>query len=364
MATLYQTPGVYIQEVTGPGVIQGVGTSTALFIGPAVVGPIGQPVFVTTFDDYRRGFGTLPNGNPALYITSPRRFYLTDAVTGFFQNGGTQAYVYRVGNGAQATWAVTNQAATAETVFLVQALALGSAGNGLTVATAASSMATNVALASGSAKVATIDPSGVLITVDNASPFAPGDIVTVDQSATAVVAKSDTTSKTITLQAALTGLAVGNTLVHADITPSTTSVRLGSKSDATNLFVGSVVLIKGVDATNKPAQDYAVIQAVNPVLGLLTLAAAPKRTVTFRPGTTAPTLTSQEFNLTITPTTGRRGDILESLAQRHPSQLCPDSGQLRTDPDPAASRPSDGGHLSPGPRPDPGERAPIGDGCR
>ena len=126
MPTLLQTPGVYIQEVTGPGVIQGVGTSTAAFIGPAVVGPIGQPTFLTTFDDYKRIFGTLPDGNLALYITSPRRFYLTDAVSGFFQNGGTQAYVYRVGTGKQATWAVTNQAATPETVFLVQAIALGS----------------------------------------------------------------------------------------------------------------------------------------------------------------------------------------------------------------------------------------------
>jgi uncharacterized protein len=322
MPTLYQTPGVYIQEVTGPGVIQGVGTSTAVFIGPTVVGPIGQPIFVTTFDDYKRSFGTLPNGNPALYIASPRRFYLTDAISGFFQNGGTQAYVYRVGTGMQATWAVTNQAATPETVFLVQALALGSAGNGLTVATAASNMVTNLALAAGSAKVATIDATSTVLTVDDASTFAPGDIVTVDQSATAVVAKSDTVNKVITLQAPLAGLVATNTLVHADITPLTTTVRLGKTSDATKLFVGSVVKIAGVDASNKPATDYAVIQAINASLGVLTLAPSPKRTATFRPGATAPTLTSQEFNLTITPTVGSAEVFSNlSLSGNHPNYV-------------------------------------------
>ena len=39
MAT-FTTPGIYIQEVTGPGVIAGVGTSTAAFIGPATAGPL------------------------------------------------------------------------------------------------------------------------------------------------------------------------------------------------------------------------------------------------------------------------------------------------------------------------------------
>ena len=325
MPTLLQTPGVYIQEVTGPGVIQGVGTSTAAFIGPALVGPMNQPTLLTTFDDYKRIFGTLPNGNLALYVTSPRRFYLTDAVSGFFQNGGTQAYVYRVGTGKQTTWAVSNQAATPEPVFLVQAIALGSAGNGLTVVTAASSLtpAAGVSLASGSTTVNTIDSTNTVLHVADASSFAGGDIVSIlNKPATAVVAKSDLTTNVITLQAPLAGLVATNTLTHADITTNTASVRLNTVSDAQYLFVGSVVEINGVDASNSPARDYAVIQAINRTLGSLTLAPSPPRTKVFRPNPTAPTLASQEFTLTITPTGGSPVKYVNlSLSPTHPNYV-------------------------------------------
>ena len=43
----YEVPGVYIQEITGPGVIVGVSTSVTAFVGPALAGPIGVAQSIT-----------------------------------------------------------------------------------------------------------------------------------------------------------------------------------------------------------------------------------------------------------------------------------------------------------------------------
>ena len=69
MATKYATPGVYIEEVTGPGVIAGVGTSTPAFIGPALRGPLNEPYSITSFDEFIQYFGGTRAGRAA---RSPR----------------------------------------------------------------------------------------------------------------------------------------------------------------------------------------------------------------------------------------------------------------------------------------------------
>jgi phage tail sheath protein FI len=92
----YLHPGVYVQEVpSAVRPIQGVSTSTAAFIGVADKGPVpgttlpsgrpAQPVLVTSFTEYSRKFGGFRTDS-----------YLTYAVQGFFQNGGSSLYVIRV----------------------------------------------------------------------------------------------------------------------------------------------------------------------------------------------------------------------------------------------------------------------------
>lgn len=88
MTQHYATPGVYIEESTPGAPIQGVGTSTAAFLGPSAEGPLNEPTKVTSWDQFRQIFGELPSG-----------FYLWYAVRGFFENGGTVCYVTRVSNG-------------------------------------------------------------------------------------------------------------------------------------------------------------------------------------------------------------------------------------------------------------------------
>ena len=89
----YLSPGVYVEEYdSSPRSIEGVGTSTAGFIGMTVKGPsIGAPSLVTSFADFQRQFG----GYLSEYTHGEYR-YLAHAVEQFFTNGGTRCFVSRV----------------------------------------------------------------------------------------------------------------------------------------------------------------------------------------------------------------------------------------------------------------------------
>lgn len=89
----YLSPGVYVEEYdSSPRSIEGVGTSTAGFVGMAVKGPtIGAPSLVTNFADYQRQFG----GFLTEYTHEEYR-YLAYAVEQYFANGGTRCFISRV----------------------------------------------------------------------------------------------------------------------------------------------------------------------------------------------------------------------------------------------------------------------------
>lgn len=89
----YLSPGVYVEEFdSGVKAMEGVGTSTAGFIGLAEMGPVvGRPVLLTSFADYRRRFGGYLSD---LEYGSYR--FLPNAVEQFFTNGGSTCYVMRV----------------------------------------------------------------------------------------------------------------------------------------------------------------------------------------------------------------------------------------------------------------------------
>jgi uncharacterized protein len=83
-------PGVYIEELpSGVHTITGVATSIAAFIGWAPKGPTTYAQLVLSFSDFNNIFGGLDS-----------RSLLGYAVSQFFANGGTQAYVIRLVSGA------------------------------------------------------------------------------------------------------------------------------------------------------------------------------------------------------------------------------------------------------------------------
>src|SRR5512134_757533 len=89
MAIQVNYPGVYIDEFAPGAPIEGVGTSTAAFIGPAAAGDLDTPTKITSWDRFRQLFGEQPLPG----------FFLWYAVRGFFQNGGQVCYIVRASNG-------------------------------------------------------------------------------------------------------------------------------------------------------------------------------------------------------------------------------------------------------------------------
>ena len=89
----YLSPGVYVEEYdSSPRSIEGVGTSTAGFVGLAEKGPsIGAPTLVTSFKNFTKQFGGFLSE-----FTHGEYRYLANSVEQFFVNGGTRCFVSRV----------------------------------------------------------------------------------------------------------------------------------------------------------------------------------------------------------------------------------------------------------------------------
>ncbi len=81
----YLSPGVYVEETSGASKsVEGASTSTAGFLGQTERGPL-KPQLVTSFGQFKRIYGG--------YIDDS---YLAHSVDGFFQNGGTRAFIARI----------------------------------------------------------------------------------------------------------------------------------------------------------------------------------------------------------------------------------------------------------------------------
>jgi phage tail sheath protein FI len=111
-------PGVYIEEIpSGVRTIGGVATSITAFIGYTARGPIDKAVRVFNFGDFERAFGGLDRDSEVSY-----------AVSQFFLNGGTDAYVVRCALGVQ-TAKVTLRDTSGAAVATVSAASPGTWGN-------------------------------------------------------------------------------------------------------------------------------------------------------------------------------------------------------------------------------------------
>jgi len=87
----YLHPGVYVEEIpSGSKPIEGVGTSTAAFVGYTTKGPVAEPTLLFKWGDYEEQFGGIRDLGKAAE-GDPMGF----AVYSFFQNGGTGAYIVR-----------------------------------------------------------------------------------------------------------------------------------------------------------------------------------------------------------------------------------------------------------------------------
>jgi phage tail sheath protein FI len=101
--------------------ISGVGTSITAFVGYTAAGELNRAVRVFNFGDFERSFGGLNRKSDVSY-----------AINQFFQNGGTDAYVVRVANGAAAA-SVQLRDLGGGTVLTATAATAGVWGNALTL---------------------------------------------------------------------------------------------------------------------------------------------------------------------------------------------------------------------------------------
>ena len=117
-------PGVYIEEIpSGVRTITGVATSITAFIGRAWRGPVNDPITINSYGDYERIFG-------GLWVESSMSY----AVRDFYLNGGSQAIIVRLHNGANAATLDLPTDEPAPNDFLPLVVAnVGSWGNNLSV---------------------------------------------------------------------------------------------------------------------------------------------------------------------------------------------------------------------------------------
>ena len=126
----YRTPGVYVHEVDmrDPAAIS-ISPSITGFVGIAPRGKVGEPVLATSWSDYINKFA---HGLNSPFLDDA---YLSYSVFGFFNNGGTMAYIVKVTDGDEEKASVTldDGQTESEDIITIEALDPGEWGNDLKV---------------------------------------------------------------------------------------------------------------------------------------------------------------------------------------------------------------------------------------
>jgi len=278
MSTSYTTPGVYIEELPANGPIQGVGTSTAGFIGQAMSGPIDTPTKITSLTEFKNTFGS--------YIAAPRR-YMAYAVDNFFRNGGTVAYIVRVGTAQDAFLDLGDRGVTNS--LRVTALQEGTVGIAITVQVMdAQIVTTATALRAQAPLTLGLNNIITLTNLTDAALFRPGDTVTIDGTAERAVI-DHIAGNQIFLQSVLTAKYTAGNVRIADLIPTQTTFRVASGN---GLEAGSVIAIAQGGTT-----ENAVIDQV--LAGFVTLDQGLANKYTMAAADTAVGIQSFEFTLII-----------------------------------------------------------------
>ena len=285
MTVTYTTPGVYIQEQPAIGPIVGVGTSTTAFIGAALQGPSFTPTMVTNWTQFVNTFGS--------YMINPPGFYMAYAVKGYFDNGGTTAYIVRVGTSKTASLALLDRGG-AQDALVASALVDGVAGNTITVAVAETQivpLANNCVATRASASITSGTGNIIVLTnISDASNFSPGDNVVIEGTSDgAAIARIIGTN--LVLQTNLSSTYSSGSVRVADLIVGQTTFRV---TNGAGLEPGSII-----ELNNGTAHEYQTIAATSG--SFITLQGAGlANTYSMDSVATATTIESFEFTLTDT----------------------------------------------------------------
>lgn len=124
MPSSYTYPGVYVEEIpSGVRTITGVSTSDTAFIGFFPRGPLNRATRISSLAQFERTFGGLDRRSEASY-----------AISQYYLNGGSIAWVTRIASNAVAAQATLNGGSTGVPTLTVTAASPGVWGNRLQVA--------------------------------------------------------------------------------------------------------------------------------------------------------------------------------------------------------------------------------------
>ncbi|WP_341890336.1 phage tail sheath subtilisin-like domain-containing protein [Variovorax sp. YR752] len=305
-------PGVYIVEFAPGAPIQGVGTSTAAFIGIAERGPLNEPVKLTSFAAFMAAFGPLP----------VQGTYLWYAVRGFFENGGQVCYVVRASNGSYQRMTLNDRTTSpGRPVVDLQARQPGAFGIVAELADAALLSGVAVyrpaatvqgAVAAGAMELS-VAAEGTITAASVANRFKPGDEVSFSSGTDRRVVSSVSGAVVRFTLPLSQALALGATLHLANTAAGTRTIRLRPAGSAA-LPAGQLVPGTILTVTQGSLSDTQVVETVlaevltegeqgglAPVSYRVTLRAGLNLQLDLDPASTvAPTASSNEINLAVT----------------------------------------------------------------
>jgi phage tail sheath protein FI len=253
-----RAPGVYIDEIQLPGPIAGVGTSTAAFIGPAQKGAINEPTPLTSFSQFQDIFGNFI-GDPVVYVTH--------AVNGFFENGGTRCFFVRVGTGKRAKLEVNDQ--KDRPTLIITAKEEGLDGNSLAITIQESHIANTRRPSRFTHTPDTPDTfanaSGNEATINGRTGFREGDIVELEQGdnherATINRVRSEGTGDEITTRITFVNTLRNSydntgTITTANLIPGQRTIRV---ENVTGIEAGSFIRITQGEGDSRVSEERVV----------------------------------------------------------------------------------------------------------
>ena len=311
MATVYKRPGTYIEEVVLPQQIaaQGLDIAVAAFVGATERGNSSDPVFVSSWSDYVRKFGSFTN-------SSGTSLAVPHAVYQFFSNSGRGCYVARV-TGQSADFAtVTLADEAANNVLTVKAASKGQwavsapTGGGLSVVAENTKQSISTG-ASGACVIASL-----VATVTTTAPhgLATGQKIVVSGLAAAVTAANGTfvvattpTTTTFTYAVAAGTANVASTACTAGVVtvnPETFNLSVYYNGTSSGYLVE-----RYADLNLDPTSSRYALSAVNGVSEWITLSVTGLTNATFK----APASNSLDGNGNPIPT-GLTGTSLDGSA--------------------------------------------------
>lgn len=241
-----QIPGVHIDEISVPGPIPGVGTSTVAIIGPAEKGPINTPTLVTNPTQFSEKFGD--------HLIAPV-FYASHAAHGFFNNGGTICYFVRAGTAVRANLPLRDR--QGQDTIVVTAKKEGTTGNDIEISV---QDLDTLEAAGGTANLAGSGADNSQAIVDDSRDLQVGDTVLLDDgdgnSERATIAAIDRDTHTLNFTANLADSYDNGTVRVADLEENQERFRLvnsagiepGSYIEISQNQISEERLIKEVDA--------------------------------------------------------------------------------------------------------------------